>query len=333
METPALSIVFPCRDAAATVRDAVHSIQRQTFEDWELIAVDDGSADGSGRILASLAREDGRLRVVHTPPLSIVAALQEGCRLARAPIIARMDADDIARPERLEKQIQLMARHEHVALCGVHVDVTGPAAGEGRLRYRDWLNSLVTHEDIVRELFVECPIAHPAFMMRREDLYEAGGYQERVWAEDYDLCMRLFLAGRRFANVPERLLVWHDRPGRLSMNDPRYAPERFRALKRHYLASSYLSQRSVFHQWGAGEVGKRWLREWGETQPAAVVDINPRKVGRSIHGTAVIAPQDLPPPGETLVLVAVGAPGARDEIRDWFAAHGYAETADYLFVA
>lgn len=333
MDTPALSVVLPCRNAAETVREAVDSIRRQTFEDWELIAVDDGSTDGSGGVLASLASEDRRVRVVETAPRGIVAALQEGCRLARAPLIARMDADDTAKPERFEKQLQLLAGDKRIALCGVHVDISGPAAGEGRVRYRDWLNGLVTHEDIVRELFVECPVAHPAFMMRRADFEGAGGYEDHGWAEDYDLCMRLFLAGKRFANVPERLLVWRDEPGRLSMNDPRYAPERFRALKRHYLLRSYLRGRSVFHQWGAGEVGKRWLREWDQPRPAAVVDINPRKIGRSIHGTPVIAPEALPGPGETFVLVAVGAPGAREEIRDWFAPRGYSETADYLFIS
>ena len=88
-----------------------------------------------------------------------------------------------------------------------------------------------------------------------------------------------------------------------------------------------------FYQWGAGEVGKRWLREWQERKPEAVVDINPRKIGRRIHDAPVIAPEDLPPPGETFVVVAVGAPGARTDIRDWLTPRGYEETRDFLFLA
>jgi hypothetical protein len=117
------------------------------------------------------------------------------------------------------------------------------------------------------------------------------------------------------------------------MSDPRYGLDRFRALKRHYLFRSYLSDEKPFCQWGAGEVGKLWLREWGVRRPLAVVDVNPRKIGRSIHGVRVIEAADLPPPGESFVLVAVGAPGAREEIRAWLSPRGYRELEDYLFIA
>jgi len=86
-------------------------------------------------------------------------------------------------------------------------------------------------------------------------------------------------------------------------------------------------------QWGAGEVGKVWLREWESTRPAAVVDINPRKFGKRIHGYEVVEPDALPAPGQAVTVVAVGAPGARDEIRAWFGARGYVEARDYWFVA
>ncbi|MGI6461330.1 MAG: hypothetical protein ACOX5J_14790 [Candidatus Hydrogenedentales bacterium] len=80
-------------------------------------------------------------------------------------------------------------------------------------------------------------------------------------------------------------------------------------------------------------MGKVWLREWGHRQPDAVVDINPRKIGRKIHGVPVIAPDELPEPGTTFTLIAVGAPGARDEIRAWLKPRGYIELRDFLFVA
>jgi hypothetical protein len=80
-------------------------------------------------------------------------------------------------------------------------------------------------------------------------------------------------------------------------------------------------------------VGKPWLREWTDPRPETVVDINPRKIGRIIHGISVIAPEDLPSPGDALTVVAVGSPGARDEIRDWFNNKGYIELCDYVFLA
>lgn len=117
------------------------------------------------------------------------------------------------------------------------------------------------------------------------------------------------------------------------MTSVRYSPEHFRAIKRHYLLQSYLRGETPFYQWGAGEEGKPWLREWEGRRPLAVVDITPRKVGRGLHGMRVIAPEDLPPPGTAFTVVAVRAPDARPEIRAWMTPRGYRELSDYLFLA
>ncbi|HPJ98817.1 MAG TPA: glycosyltransferase [Candidatus Hydrogenedentes bacterium] len=333
LSTPAVSVVMPCFNAAGTLETAIESIQNQTFQDWELIIVDDGSLDDSLSVMKSAAASDERLRLVGQAHSGIVRALQAGCALARGSFIARMDADDIAQPERLARQYTYMQEHPDVALCGTHVSMFGGRIGVGRARYEAWINGLRSHGDIARELFIECPVAHPTFFLRRAPFERAGGYEEHGWAEDYDSCMRLFLAGARFGVVPDPLLRWRESPGRLSMTAERYSPARFRALKRFYLARSYLRGRKRFHQWGAGEVGKVWLREWEDLRPEAVVDINPRKIGRKIHGVRVIAPDELPEPGLTFTLIAVGAPGARDEIRAWLKPRGYIELQDFLFVA
>ncbi len=300
--------------------------------DLELILVDDGSTDNTPAVARHLASMDSRVHVLALPPVGIVEALRRGCALARGQYIARMDADDISHTSRLRKQVDLLDARPAVGLCGVQVTHGGLDAGEGRTRYLDWLNALVTPEDHARERFIECPIAHPTFCMRRE-VYEAvGGYRDTRGPEDYDLLLRIAAAGQDLAKVEEPLFEWRHSEGRLSMTDPRYAPERFRALKRDALRP-VLEGHAVFHQWGAGEVGKAWLREWTSPRPTAVVDIHPRKVGKAIHGYDVIAPDDLPPPDETFVVVAVGAPGAREDIRAWMGAHGCRESQHFLFLA
>ena len=329
-----VSVVLPCFNAADTLSAAIASIRDQTYEDWELIVLDDGSTDDSRRIAEDFAELDSRIRIVASPHVGIVAALQQACAQARGPFIARMDADDVAHPARFERQVALMTSDPRLALCGTRVNMRGPNIGYGRHRYETWINGLVTHEEIVRELFVECPIPHPTFMLRRESFDRAGGYEDHGWPEDYDLCMRMFLAGMRFGKVEQALLDWTESPKRLSMVDPRYAPESFRALKRHYLFQSYLRGHDSFYQWGAGEVGKRWLREWGVgRRPLAVVDINPRKIGHAIHGIPVIAPEALPGPGAAYLIIAVGARTARQEIRARLEPRGYRELEDFLFLA
>lgn len=320
-------------NAASTLRTSLESILNQSYADFEVVWFDDGSTDNSADIVESYAVRDDRVRLIRSGHVGIVEALQRGCAEARGSYIARMDADDVSDVERLAKQVAYLDANPDLGLCGTQVRTLGEDAGTGRLRYDEWLNGLVTHDDIMRELFVECPIAHPTLMLLRSAFDAAGGYQERGWPEDYDLLMRCRLAGIRMGKVAEPLLEWRDGPARLSMRDERYSPASFRRLKRYYLGQAFPNNGRTFYQWGAGEVGKKWLAEWEDQRPLAVVDINPRKIGKVIHGVPVIAPEELPQAGEAFTVVAVGAPGAREDIREWFGERGYREQSDYLFLA
>ena len=331
--TPVVSVLLPCRNASASILPALDSLAAQTLANFEILVVDDGSTDHTAALLDTYARTEPRLRVIQGSGRGIVDALGIAAVQARAPTIARMDADDVCDPFRFEKQLAYLDAHPDVGLCGTLVEHFGEPAAAGRRRYMKWLNALQTPDEIAREIFVECPIPHPTFMMRREVLDAAGGYRDLGWPEDYDLVLRVARSGWRLGKVPEPLLKWRHTASRHSMTSPRYAPESFRALKRNHLMKTILARARSFYQWGAGEVGKLWLREWGCRAPIGVVDINPRKIGKRIHDLPVIAPEDLPPPGHAVTLVAVGAPGARDEIRAWFAPRGYIECRDFWFVA
>lgn len=333
MAAPAVSVILPFYNAAATLPAAIASIQQQSFQDWELIAFDDGSADPSLRIAETSAATDTRIRALSAPHRGIVAALQDACAAARGHYLARMDADDIAHPERLAKQLAAMEAEPNAAVCGARVRITGASIGSGTRRYEAWINRLVQAEDIARELFVECPLPHPSFFMRRAAYESAGGYHGEAWPEDYDLILRFWQSGYRIIKTPETLLEWRAHPERLSLNSPRYTETAFRTLKRHFLFKTYLQGNRPFCQWGAGEVGKRWLREWTAQRPGLVVDVHPRKIGRNIHGFAITAPESLAPPGAAFILIAVGARGARVEIREYLNARGYRELKDYLFLA
>ena len=141
--------------------------------------MDDGSDDDSGALLDGWADRDPRFTVVHQPAEGLVAALNRGLEHCRAPLVARMDADDISHPRRLELQAARFAARPEVGVvsCLVrHFPSRGVATGF-RL-YEEWLNSLVTHDEIRRERFVESPVAHPSVMVRREVLTEIGGWRD-----------------------------------------------------------------------------------------------------------------------------------------------------------
>ena len=189
-----VSVLLPVRNAASTLGEAVESLLRQTLQDLEIIAVEDGSDDESLAILRGLAETDNRLQVFDQKAQGIVMALNFAAQQATAPLLARMDADDICEPERLALQLAVMEREPDLAALGSSVVGFGQV-GEGWQRYLDWLNGLKDSEAVHRNLYVESPLAHPSVMMRRTAFEGVGGYREFDGPEDYDLWLRLGEAG------------------------------------------------------------------------------------------------------------------------------------------
>ena len=318
---PRISILLPARDAAATLPAALRSIRSQTFKDWEIVAVDDGSADRTPELLAGT-------KLLSTSGAGLVEALRRAADVATAPLLARMDADDVMHPRRLELQLTGM---EGVAGHATRVRTRGP---EGMRRYVEWQNGLLTHEEIVNAMFVESPIVHPSGLMRRTSFDRAGGYRDAGWAEDYDLWQRLRESGARFGKRPETLLAWRDSPGRLTRTHPMYGEKAFHAAKLHYFLRHRLSKGPVV-VWGAGPIGRAWMRDLRAAgrEVAAAIDIDPKKVGRVVAGGVRVVAPEVGIARGGLILGAVGSRGARDLIRARLLAAGLREGEGFLFVA
>jgi glycosyltransferase involved in cell wall biosynthesis len=333
VSSPRVSVVLPFRDAAATLGEALDSLRVQTLDDFECVLVDDGSTDASPKIAAACAAVDARFRLLRAGG-GLVDALNRGIADARAPLIARMDADDLARPERLARQHDALAGEPTLSAVGCLVDCFPPeTAGAGMRRYVEWLNSLVTPEAIRAAIFIESPIAHPSAMVRRDALNAVGGYRDTGGPEDYDLWLRLVLDGHRLGKVPLMLLRWRDAPRRLSRIDARYARARFFATKLAHFPRA-VPPGTTLQIWGAGPAGRAWaraLRTRGYTL-RRFIDIAPQRWGRRLAGVPV-EPPDVPDPSAGFGLVAVGAPAARAWIEAWFSQHDLRPWRDYLSVA
>ncbi len=334
---PLVSVLLPVRNAAATLARAVDSVRRQTLQDWELVVVDDGSTDGTRAWLQDAARADARLRLVNPAARGLVPALNSGLAAARGMFVARMDADDECHPERLAAQVEFLVTHPGTGLVSCLVDYGGDrAAHAGYALHVDWLNSLVTPEQIALNRFIESPFAHPSVMFRRELAAGHDAYRDGDFPEDYELWLRWLESGVVMAKVPRALLVWHDTPGRLSRTDPRYAPEAFFRLKAAYLARHLRrAGRSEVWVWGAGRPTRRraaHLLAHG-VRIAGYIDVDDRKTGRQVGGVPVIAPGALPSPGNILVLGYVASRGARELIRGELVRRGYVEGGDFLMCA
>ena len=206
---PAISVILPVYNAEAYVCEAVESILAQTFTDFECIIINDGSTDGSGAILRELAERDARIVLVERPNGGLVSALNKGLEMARADLIARMDADDVAMPERFALQHARMVQEPELAVLGSFIRFMDKVGNIIRLVERPLTRKAIAHCLEHRG----CPVAHPAVMMRRDAVLKAGSYRKAFCpAEDYDLWLRMSDLGYAIANLPQPLLNyrWHD---------------------------------------------------------------------------------------------------------------------------
>jgi len=201
MTSPLISVLLPVRDAAPYLDAALDSLSQQTLGDFEIIAIDDGSRDGSRDVLARHAAADPRMAVHGQPAQGLIATLNRGLALARGTYLARMDADDVAWPERFAAQAAFLADRPSVALVGGAIQEIDAAGRPGAVRREP------TEPAAIRALLPtrNC-IAHPTVMARRAALAAAGGYRGAfLAAEDYDLWLRLSEVAE-LANLPEVVL-------------------------------------------------------------------------------------------------------------------------------
>lgn len=331
---PAVSILMPVRNEEKYLAAALRSLTEQTFRDWELVAVDDGSTDATPRILEQAARQDPRVRVLRCGA-GLVPALNLGLASCRGALVARMDGDDISHPARLAAQAEFLSAHPEVGLVACSFrHFPRHRVGMGMTGYERWQNGLLDHGAILRDLFVESPFVHPSVMMRKSSLEAVGGYREMGWAEDYDLWLRLAAAGTRFARLPAPLFFWRERPERATRTNPAYTPEAFRLCKLHHLQKGFLHGEKQVILAGAGLEGRAWhrvLREAG-ISVTAWVDVDPKKIGRDLHGAPVLATDRVRCEGVKL-LMTVGARGARAIVRRTSAEAGFTEGVDSICVA
>jgi glycosyltransferase involved in cell wall biosynthesis len=297
--------------------------------------VDDGSTDRTRQVAEEAARRDTRIRVLRGRGEGIVPSLEQAREQATGEYLARMDADDVALPRRIAAQVALLGTAPRAAVCGAGVRyVPEDQVGGGARRYQRWLNDLDTSAQLVRDRFIECPLAHPTWLMRPEALEMVGGYRDEGWPEDYDLLLRLVEAGWGLAKVPDVLLLWREGDGRLSRNDPRYSAAAFAGCRAHYLARAYLDHDGVVI-WGAGPTGKAFSRSWRRQGGVvrAFVELDPRKIRQEIHGAPVVPPEELEDFSGSLGVAAVGRDGARENVRRGFREQGWEEGEDFVVVA
>jgi glycosyltransferase involved in cell wall biosynthesis len=334
--TPTCSIVLPVYNAAETLSECLESIRRQTLQDWELIIVDDGSDDGTSDLLSQFAASDQRVTILSPGRIGLVPAINLGYQNTQTYLIARMDADDIMSPTRLQKQVSFLNARPDVDVLATQVKLfPDEVLQEGYREYIRWQNECLSSTEIADNIYVESPLANPSVMYRRKIYEQHGPYRDGLFPEDYDFWLRLHAAGIKMAKVPEVLLDWRESPGRATRNDPRFSRDAFDQIRAEYLTRDpRLNLGRSIVVWGAGRKTRKRVRliEALGVEISAYIDIDPNKIGGRIENAEVFGSEWLRQTPKPFVLNYVTNHGGREIISADLQEYGYQIGKDYLSV-
>jgi glycosyltransferase involved in cell wall biosynthesis len=312
---PSISIIMPVYNAAPYLSACLESIIGQRYVDFELLAVNDGSRDDSWDILQEFASQDERIQVYQNKDKGIVPALQLGYAQSSGDYIHRMDADDIMPKNKLELLLENCP--EEGAVTG-HVQYFSDdwLVGPGFRRYEEWLNATMDHKNWEPEMFKECILPSPAWMMSRKTFEKIGAFKTVMLPEDYDLCFRVFENNLEINTVPEVVHLWRDHQSRTSRKDPRYFPKAYFRIKVHYFLKLKYHGRKPLILWGAGNKGKEVAKHLLDAQiKFRWVTQNEEKIGKEIYGVWLEA-LDLEEYTNCQLILAMSSPDDQSQVNE-----------------
>ena len=336
MNQPLVSIIMAAKDTAPYLPKCIDSIIRQTYKNWELIAINDHSSDRTPDILNWYADKDDRIKVFHSKRAKLIPTLKEGYAEAKGELINRMDSDDYMPDDKLEVLVNEWLKYGkgHIIAGGTEHFVEKGEVGDGFRRYERWLNAVAKHEYHYQEIYHECVIPSHCWIIHKEDFDAVDGFNPEVYPEDYDLCFRFYQNGLKVHGIDKVLHYWRDRSDRISRTWDEYKDNRYFDLKLRYFYQIDRDRDRPLLLWGAGKNGKdlaKLLLE--EEDDFRWICDNDRKVGKDVYGIKMEHFTALPSMGRPQILVAVASPDDKKIIRKLLHGWGKKPVEDYWFFA
>jgi glycosyltransferase involved in cell wall biosynthesis len=333
MENPLVSILIPFKNTETFLTECMQSIKEQDYKNWEVLAVDDHSTDGSRKTTELFAVQDHRFRILKNNGNGIIPALQTAYAHSSGSLVTRMDSDDIMPPNKLQHMVDslLMAGPGHLAVGKVkYFSIRG--ISNGYERYENWLNMLTEKGDNFSGIYKECPVPSPCWMTFRTDLDSSGAFRKERYPEDYDLCFRFYQAQLKVIPCSKVLHYWRDHDQRTSRTSEHYAQNYFLDIKLHYFLKLDREPHRHLAVWGAGNKGKiiaKSLLEMG-IEFIWLCD-NPKKIGKKIYGKVLEHYKALEQLPEAQSIITVANAQSQDVIREFLIARGQSAMSDYFF--
>ncbi len=333
MQSRRISILIPFKNTTRFLSDCLNSIIAQTYEHWEVLAVNDHSTDDSNSVVQDFASKDDRIKVFQNPGSGIIQALRKAYSESSGNFITRMDSDDIMLPNRLETMVDALTRtgKGHIAVGQVKY-FSVREISEGYKQYEQWLNSLTASGTNYTEIYKECVIPSPCWMLYRSDLDLCGAFNSDLYPEDYDLVFRCYEHDLKVIPCGEVLHLWREYGTRTSRTHEHYSADYFLDLKtHHFLKLDHKPERELVI-WGTGYKAKRIATKLLEAQADFTwLNANPAKAGKKIYG------QKLQPMSvfDDLVnpqsIITIANEKSQQEIREFLNTKGHISGTDYFF--
>ncbi|PXX24968.1 glycosyltransferase family 2 protein [Arenibacter sp. ARW7G5Y1] len=333
MKKRTISILIPFKNTAEFLPDCIQSIINQTYDNWEILAVNDHSTDNSLDVMHSYAQKETRINVLKNEGKGIIEALRTAYSHAQGTYITRMDSDDIMSPNKLENMVRSLEKlgQGHIALGKVKY-FSKEGVGDGYKSYEKWLNHLTEKGLNYSEIYKECVIPSPCWMVHRTDLERAGSFTSNRYPEDYDLAFRFYEQDLKCIPTNELLHYWRDYGHRTSRTSEHYAQNYFLDIKLHYFLKLDRDNESPLVLWGAGNKGKTLAKNLLKKNIAFIwVCNNSNKIGLDIYDKRMNHYLELSKLQKAQVIITVANKEAQEFIKDYLQDQGKNRVQDYFF--
>lgn len=333
MATPLVSILTPFKNVSEYIEECIDSIINQTHKHWELLIIDDHSTDDSYKKVESFAKKDNRIKLYKNEGNGIIEALRQAFKNSQGEYITRMDSDDIMTKDKLKVMVNQLETHgkQHIAL-GLVKYFSGTGISDGYAKYEAWLNRLTKTGDNYSEIYKECVIASPCWMLHREDLLACDAFEPNRYPEDYDLTFRFYQHGFKCIPTSKLLHHWRDYSTRTSRTHEHYAQNYFLDIKLHYFLKLDHDNSRPLTVWGAGFKGKSIAKSLVKNKiPFHWICDNEKKIGKDIYGVKLQAFKNLQHIKNPQTIVTVANADAQKEITSYFKNLKMKPMTDYFF--
>ena len=320
MQNPLISILTPFKNTGEFLPECLDSIIAQNYSNWELLIVDDNSTDNSFEIVKTYQNKDDRIKLFSNPGEGIIEALRYAYTKSSGDLITRMDSDDVMHENKLEILYKNLAEKGkgHVAI-GMVEYFSDQGISEGYAKYERWINNLTRKGTNYSEIYKECVIPSPCWMVYREDLDKCQSFKPNLYPEDYDLTFRMYANDIKCIPCDHILHYWRDYSTRTSRTHIHYEQNYFLDIKTKYFLELEYDENRPLVIWGAGFKGKTIAKLLIDNDvPFYWICDNPNKLGKKIYDQKMYHFDYLKELKNPQSIITVANKEAQNQIRTYF---------------